>query len=653
MKYFFISLLSIFLISSAQAQLKTARLFSDHMVLQRNKQIPVWGWADKKARVKVNLNGQTIIAKANEQGYWTVVFKPMKEGGPYTLTILSKKEKLVYNDVMLGEVWICSGQSNMEFAMKNADGYRYQQKIARKQAIREFDVPKKISLKPEKELSGGQWLKADTGTVGNFTAVGYYFAVKLSQRMHVTVGLINDNWGGTEIEDWISKDAMLTSPGLDSAAQALPTDSAGLKARLDKQLQEYTYQKNPVVFYTADQLAAEHVSFFNNWPRGGAGTWQWQGRFYSYKGNGFMQRTIKLDSLYTGYNSVLRFGTSDADLAVYINGQQIKNLGTPGNYQINLPAGTWRPGDNSLLVELRSEQKNPSWYGLGINGDVTNFNIKIADTTISLMDNWHLMADLSKPYHYDYQPNNTGFMLFNAMINPIIPYAVAGVLWYQGESNAGRAYQYRTALPLLISDWRSRWKDNFPFFYVQLPSFGGTQGSGKGSNWAELREAQTMTLKVPNTGMIVTTDLADPNNLHPKNKADFGYRLAGKVLSTVYGDTTGYHESPIYRSAVFKDGYALIEFNNADNGLMVKDKYGYIKGFEVAGADHKFYYAQAMIVDHDKVKVWCSQVNDPVAVRYAWTDAPFEANLFNKEGMPVNSFRSDNWKGITEGSKFK
>jgi sialate O-acetylesterase len=653
MKFFSISLLSLFVVSATQAQLKTARLFSDHMVLQRNKQIPIWGWADKNARVTLNLNGQTVTVKADEAGNWKAFIKPMKEGGPYTLTVASKKEKLAYNDVMLGEVWVCSGQSNMELAMRNADGYRNQQKMASKQAIREFDVPKKISLAPEKELLGGEWQKADSGTIGNFTAVGYYFAVKLSQRLHVTVGLINDNWGGTEIEDWISKDAMLASPGLDSAAKALPTDTGGLKLRLDKQLKEYIYQKNPVVYYSATQLAAEPVSFFNNWPRGGAGTWQWQGKFYSYKGNGFMQRTIKLDSLDAGHNSVLRLGISDANLAVYINGQLLNNIGNPGNYQIYLPAGTWKPGDNSLLLELRSEQKNPSWFGLGINGDASNFDIKIADSTISLADNWHLMADLSKPYHFDFLPNNSGFMLYNAMINPIIPYAVAGVLWYQGESNAGRAYQYRTALPLLISDWRSRWKDDFPFFFVQLPSFGSNQGSDKGSNWAELREAQTLTLKVPNTGMIVTTDLADPNNLHPKNKADFGYRLAGKVLNKVYNDSTGNYESPVYKTVEFKDGYALINFTNADNGLIAKDKYGYVKGFELAGADHKFYYAQAVIMGNNSVKVWCSQVANPVAVRYAWTDAPYEANLFNKEGMPVNSFRSDNWKGITEDSKFK
>jgi sialate O-acetylesterase len=651
MKYFCILFLSLCLTIEAKGQLKTARLFSDHMVLQCNQSVPVWGWADKKASVKVSINGQTVSGKANTSGYWKIWLKAMPEGGPYELIVSSKKEKLVYSDVMLGEVWLCSGQSNMEFAMRNSIGYNNQKKIAAKQMVREFDVPKKVSTQPEQDLASGQWLKADTGTIGNFTAVGYYFAVKLAQRLHVTVGIIHDSWGGTEIEDWISRDAMMASPDMDSAAKALPTDMDGVKGRLDKNLKDYAYHKGPVVMYTADQLAAEPASFFTNWAHGGSGPWMWQ-NFYSYHGGGFMQKTIMIDSSYAKNSSFLKLGNSDADLAIYINGRQMKEIGKPGNYQVNIPAGVLKPGENSLLIDLQSEQKTPSFFGPGISGDVFTLYFKVSDTTYSLLDNWHLMPNFNKPYHYDIQPNNSAFMLYDGMVNPIIPYAMAGVLWYQGESNAGRAYQYRTALPLMISDWRQRWNRQFPFLFVQLPGYGGSQGSDKGSNWAELREAQTLTLKVPNTGMIVTTDLTDGTNLHPQNKADFGYRLAAKVLNMVYADT-GYYDSPMYKSADFKDGYAMVTFMHVENGLMIKDKYGYLKGFELAGADHKFYYARAVIVDGDKVKVWCDKVPQPIAVRYAWTDAPIDADLFSKNGMPVNSFRSDDWKGITETSRFK
>jgi sialate O-acetylesterase len=262
------------------------------------------------------------------------------------------------------------------------------------------------------------------------------------------------------------------------------------------------------------------------------------------------------------------------------------------------------------------------------------------------------MPDLNKPYHFNYLPNNTGYVLYNAMIHPLIPYAIAGALWYQGEANVGRAFQYRTSFPLMITDWRNEWKREFPFYFVQLSSFGGFQGSDKGSEWAELREAQTMTLKLPKTGMAITTDIGNPYDVHPKDKFDVGLRLAAKALTLTY-HKTGFYESPQYNSADFKDGYAEVKFNHADNGLVAKDKYNYVRGFELAGADHKFYYAQATIIDGNKVKVWCDQVKQPVAVRYAWTDSPIDANLFSKEGFPVAAFRSDNWKGLTDDKKFE
>jgi sialate O-acetylesterase len=338
---------------------------------------------------------------------------------------------------------------------------------------------------------------------------------------------------------------------------------------------------------------------------------------------------------------------------VYINGKLIKQGNLPTGYQLDLPAGTWKGGDNSLLVNLRSPQKNPSWFGTGLTGEANELYVKFQDTTVNLADNnWKDMPDLAKPYHFEFLPNNTAFDLYNSMINPLIPYAIAGVIWYQGESNADRAFQYRTSFPLMINDWRTRWGSQFPFLFVQLSSFGGTQDSNAGSAWAELREAQNMTLQLPNTGMAVTTDIGDAFNIHPKDKADVGIRLASKALSLVYG-VSGSPESPLFKSVDFSDGSAIVSFSHAESGLMVKDKYGYLKGFEVAGADHKFYYAQAIITADNKVKVWCSQVPTPVAVRYAWTDAPIDANLFSKDGFPVSAFRSDNWKGITEGKKFE
>lgn len=654
MRSFIITLFLSCLLLQTRAQLTTAKMFSDHMVLQRNQEVPVWGWSAKKARVTIDFNGQILSAKADEQGSWKVSLKPMKEGGPYTMKISAGKEHLVYTDIMLGEVWICSGQSNMELQLKNANGYKNEQINAAKMPIRQFSVPKKISMEPEKDLPGGQWVKADANSVGDFTAVGYFFAKKLAQQLNVTVGLINCNWGGTEIEDWISKDAMTASPELSAAAKELPANWDDVKKRIDRQLKDYAYNKKPVVNFTAELLADQPATFFDFWQHGNApSAWEWMGKLYGYRGQGFMQRTIKLDSSYSGHNSTIRLGQTDADLSIYINGKLIKTGNLPANYQLDLPAGTWKPGDNNLLINLMSQQKSPSWFGVGLNGMGNDLYVQFADTTINLADgNWRTMPDLSKPYHFELLPNNTAFMLYNAMVNPLIPYAIAGVTWYQGESNTSRAFQYRSTFPLLITNWRSKWKQDFPFLFVQVASFGGTQSSDYGSGWAELREAQTMALQLPNTGMAVTTDIGDAYNIHPRDKATVGLRLAGKALSLVY-HLPGFYESPIFGAADFKEGYAIVNFKHAENGLIAKDKYGYIKGFELAGPDHKFYYAQAMIVDNNKVKVWSNLVPQPVSVRYAWTDAPIDANLFNKEGFPVNSFRSDSWKGITEGHKFE
>ena len=347
-------------------------------------------------------------------------------------------------------------------------------------------------------------------------------------------------------------------------------------------------------------------------------------------------------------------GNTDADLQIYLNGWLFQSGPLTTNFQVEIPVGLWKGGENSLLINLRSKQKNPVWMGTGLSSATTgDLNIRFADTTINIADNnWHTMPDLSKPYGFDFLPNNTASMLFNTMINPIIPYGIAGAIWYQGETNADRAFQYRTSFPLMINDWRTRWNQQFPFLFVQLSSYGGFQNSNQGSNWAELREAQNLTLHLPNTGLAVTTDIGNAIDIHPKDKADVGFRLASKALSLTY-HINDMPQCPLYKSVAFSGNEALVSFNYADNGLIVKDKYGYIKGFELAGDDHKFYYAQAVIVEGNKVKIWCKEVTNPVSVRYAWTDAPIDANLFNKEGFPVSPFRSDNWKAITEGAKFE
>jgi sialate O-acetylesterase len=237
------------------------------------------------------------------------------------------------------------------------------------------------------------------------------------------------------------------------------------------------------------------------------------------------------------------------------------------------------------------------------------------------------------------------------MIAPLVPFSIRGALWYQGETNAGRAYQYRQSFPLMIQDWRKKWNDEFSFYFVQLANYGGYQNSNQGSNWAELREAQTMTLALPKTGMAVITDIGNPSDIHPTNKQDVGHRLAVNALKKDFNQNIEY-SSPMFDSVIYEEGKATISFKFTAKGLKVVDKFGYVKGFEIAGEDKVFYYAKAEIVG-DKIVVYHPKGLKSVSVRYAWSDSPMDANVFNSEGFPLNSFRTDTWKGITIQNKFE
>ncbi len=322
-----------------------------------------------------------------------------------------------------------------------------------------------------------------------------------------------------------------------------------------------------------------------------------------------------------------------------------------GVRKISIPANAWKPGANRLVVKF-GNAANPAWYGLGLMGSASDLYVEGDGQRVSLAGPWHLMPAFAEPHAYTRFMNNLATGLYNGMIAPLPPFAIRGALWYQGETNAGRAYQYRQSFPLLITDWRRRWGREFPFYFVQLSSFGSNQNSNQGSGWAELREAQTMTLSLPNTGMAVTTDVGNPKDIHPTNKQDVGHRLAVVALRQEYGQADVPAGSPLYEAVAFNDGKAVISFKNAPNGLVAKDAYGYLKGFEIAGEDQVFHYAKAEI-QGNQVIVAHPAVPKPAAVRYGWADAPEDANLFSADGFPVGPFRTDSWPGVTEKVRFE
>lgn len=648
--------ISIFLflsIHSLQAQLRIAKPFGNHMVLQRNKPLPVWGWSAKNDNIEVIFNQYALHAKSDANGKWMVQFPAMKEGGPFQLQVKSKNEVILLEDVMLGEVWLCSGQSNMEFNMRDAFHYNTAAASVKQNDIRQFIVPSEVSLQPKDSIAGGEWVLANSETLGNYTAVGYSFAKELASQLHVTVGLIKDAWGGSQIEGWISKDAMKESEELKQYASTFPENWDQADAQLLKNLQKKLSTKNNQLPNTnLNYLLSNDSTAFDGWlPYAPPSQWDWQG-IWAFRGAGFFERTLTVDPIDVSKSSTLSLGDNDGAFQLYINGKLIKEGQGKNSRLFQIPANTWKQGRNILLIH-QDMQVDPSWFGNGFSGEASTLFLKFDGYSQSLSGNgWKMVPDFKSSWNYIHAQNNAGAIIYNAMIHPIIPYAIQGVLWYQGESNAERAYQYRKSFPLLIESWRKEWREEFPFYFVQLSSYGKFPNSNQGSEWAELREAQSMTLSLAKTGMAVTTDIGNPENVHPRNKEEVGKRLAANALVNTYHLPKAIFCGPIYRSVIFKHDIAEISFDHVGQGWLVKDQYGYIKGFEIAGADKKFYYAQAKI-EGDKIIVWNDKVIEPKSVRYGWTDAPIDVNLFNQEGFPAAPFRTDQWKGITESKKFE
>jgi sialate O-acetylesterase len=636
----------------AFAQLKLSRLFSDHVVLQRQKPIPIWGWAAAKEKISVTMAGQTLQTLADATGKWQVSLKPLEAGGPYILSVKAKSGNSEVIDILIGEVWLCSGQSNMEWQVKSSNNFKVEKQNANFSAIRHFFVEHDVQMQPQTDLKSGTWQVCTSESVGDFTAVGFFFARELYQKLNIPVGLLHSSWGGSQVEGWISKDAMLSSDELKNYAQTMPQSWEQADGQLERSLKQKTLGNtnfNPTLDDEKKYLSAN--CDFSKWFKNNAiGQWDWKG-IWAFRGNGFMAKNIDIPTDMVAQSTTLSLAENDNMMEVYLNGKLVLSGAAVGVRKVQLPPNSWQAGTNLLVMKL-NKMLEPAWFSVGLKGSDADLFVASSDQKISLADNnWKLMPSFAEKHEYFHSSNNVGTTIYNGMIAPLLPFAIRGALWYQGESNAGRAYQYRKIFPLMITDWRSKWADEFPFYFVQLSDYGTNQNSNQGSNWAELREAQTMTLSLPKTGMAVTTDVGNPADIHPTNKQDVGHRLALNALKLTYNQDLIY-SSPMYQSVGFDGDKAVLSFNFTGKGLTVKDKYGYAKGFEIAGEDKIFYYAQATI-QGDKIIVQHPKGQKPASVRFAWTDSPNDANVFNSEGLPLCPFRTDNWPGITEKVKFE
>lgn len=632
------------------ANVTLPKIFGDNMVLQRNKAIPVWGWADANEKITVNFDHQTKSVTADKNGSWKISLDKESAGGPYELVVRGNNT-LTFRNVLVGEVWICSGQSNMEMPIEGWGKINnYQQEIADANypEVRHIKIPNTINATPQKDISKGEWKICGPETAGDFTAAGYFFARELYNQLKIPIGLINTSWGGTHVETWTSHQAFENSEEFKSMISKMPLLNLDSLTKLRK---EETMKKINALqgsLPAAGEAAMWNGADFDDskWPPMQLPSLWEQRALGDLDGVVWFRKTIEVSGNDAGKEAILELAMIDDNDVTYVNGVKVGGTNSYNQHRkYVVPAGILKAGKNSIAVRVED-----TGGGGGIYGESADVKITIGANTMSLAGNWAYKVEQIYGGANAVGPNTYPTLLFNAMVNPLVPYAFEGVIWYQGEANADRAFQYRKAFPLMITDWRKHWgSGNFPFYFVQLASFNAANGNSKnGSTWAELREAQAMTLSLTNTGMAVTTDIGNSTDIHPKDKQDVGKRLAAIALHNVYKKNIVY-SGPLYQSMKVQGKTIVVNFTNIGGGLMIKN--GALKGFEIAGADKQFYPAEASM-EGDHIVVRSNDVSSPVAVRYGWMDDAGEDNLFNKEGFPAAPFRTDHWKGITESQKF-
>ena len=651
--------------SLCHGQISLPKVFGDDMVLQRGIPIPVWGKANPGSVVIAKLGTERISAKADKQGKWMLYFPKRKEGGPYKLEIFEsgKAEATTkFKGILIGDVWLASGQSNMEWQVQQAQAnkdipnlihgdkslYEQQSKPANKESsnadysqIRFFTVEHDKKLSPQQDVLSGTWKICDTTSVKNFSAVAFYFAGKIHSDQNVPIGIIQSTWGGTPVESWTSREMLLSSSI--SKAQTISNDTLSPIDFVNDSLNlvrfwdiVYHPQNNtdkivPAPEYNdADWAKIDMPKVIKDFGIG------------RYEGMMWLRKKITLPESFAGKDLTLNIGHPEMNYSLYFNGEEIcKTIWNSNPKQFyTIPAKLVKSGENTITLRMAM-----LWGGGGLNPPAENIYITDGRTNLSLAGDWLYKKDLEPAIpqicNYHYYPT----VLFNAMINPLIPFGIKGFLWYQGEANDTAAYDYRKLFPMLIRDWRQRWKQgNLPFLYAQLPNYKKRQPLPSESEWAELREAQTLTLSEPNTGMACIIDIGEADNIHPKNKQEVGCRLALIADKMAY-NKNGIASGPVYKN-FRKDGNRIrINFTNTGSGLSTKDGKE-VTGFAIAGKDKQLYWAKA-IIEGNEVIVYSDKVNEPEAVRYAWADNP-ECNLINAEGLPAVPFRTDDWKGITQ-----
>ncbi len=589
----------------AAGDVRLPSIFGDHMVLQQNAPVPVWGWAGPGERVTISFASQTQTTTADADGKWKTLLGKLAAGGSKTLTV-SGKNMIVVHDVLVGEVWLCSGQSNMDLRVKDARDAAREIAAANYPEIRCFTVAKVTAQTSPMDDVGGQWAVCSPATVGDFTAVGYFFARDLLRALKTPVGIIHSSVGATNAEAWTSAEGLAVDPGLEAMKVAqlatvakYPEASKRFTAAIADWENKYGHDTGnqgegwgwakPDFDDSNWKTTTVPTNFLKLGIRTGGSVW--------------FRKTFDVPATEANKDTTLQFGGGSDDKTVYFNGSKLDaphkdDWFFQHNLFVHLPGSLVHAGKNTIALRV---------YALRYDGGIYPFQDRLGMAIPGLdsgpdITTWRYHLESAGPpltaeanAAYPVQPKNfaAATVLYNGMIYPLIPYAIRGAIWYQGETQH-RGYQYRTLLPALIRDWRMHWGEgDFPFYIVQLPNYWPVQQQPRASGWAELREAQSLTAAtVPNTGIVVTIDLGETANVHPKNKQPVGQRLALAVLGKTYGKKIEY-SGPVYQSMMVEGSSIRIKFSHADG--MTAGGGDALSQFAIAGDDQKFVWADAKI----------------------------------------------------------
>lgn len=634
----------------AAAQARLAGVFGDHMVLQRHMPLRVWGWAAPGEAVAVAFKGRQRRTVAGVDGRWQLDLPASPAGGPYEL-VVQASNRIVLRDVLVGELWLASGQSNMEWALRDVQDGAQEVAAAEHPLIRHTKLPKRALLRPADDLPPLTWQASSPATAGDFSAVATFFARRLSRSLGgVPVGIVNNAWGGSHLETWTSPQAALADPDMAPHVRGLPVDAAALaeQRRARMAMRAQAWQAGLAIEEpTADAWAGVAVDD-SGWPTLQApGIWEEQG-LAGFDGAVWLRRTVKLTAAQAAGAATLHLGMVDDCESSFVNGQQVGGLcgwDTPRQWPV--PAGLLREGVNVIAVRVVD-----TGGGGGLHGPAAVPRLATAAADVPLAGPWKarvvaLPASTGAVGH-----NDAPTLLYNGMLHPLLKMRLRGVIWYQGESNVDRAAAYAGAFQRLITDWRSQFgQPAMPFYWVQLASFLPVErNSLAASPWAELRDAQRQALVLPRTGMAVTTDVGDANDIHPRRKRAVGERLALLALRGVHGQKVQ-ASGPALQRARRQGARMVLDFGHTGGRLQVRGD-GPLQGFAVAGVDGRFVPAQASVVGVGRVQVWSASVAAPVAVRYGWVDNPEGANLVGGTGLPASPLRTDTGPLVTQGSRF-